>query len=334
MSRNLLLALLTLTAPVAAEGILLDWPVDCQLGEDCHIQQFTDHDPGPGAVDFTCGSLSYDGHKGTDIALPSLAAMARGVTVRAAAPGVVVGLRDGMEDRILDADRAAEIDGRDCGNGVLLRHAEGWETQYCHLKQGSLRVTKGQEVAAGTPLGAIGLSGRSQFPHLHLSLRHAGKVVDPFAPAADVTAPGSCAPSGEAGAELSVPAATLWRHPPAYAATGLIALGFASTIPDYAAIKAGTADESPLPRGSAALVLWAYGWGGQAGDELRFSLTTPEGAVLLETRQSLEKAQAQYFRAAGRRLSAELDPGDYIGTVTLWRAGQMLDQARKRMTLP
>ena len=31
----------------------------------------------------------------------------------------------------------------------------GWETQYCHLKRGSLRVTDGQAVAVGDALGLI-----------------------------------------------------------------------------------------------------------------------------------------------------------------------------------
>ena len=78
-------------------------PLDCTLGESCFIQNYVDDDPGPGAADFTCGALTYDGHKGTDFALTSIAAMEAGVTVRAAAPGVVRGVRDGMPDTGLDA---------------------------------------------------------------------------------------------------------------------------------------------------------------------------------------------------------------------------------------
>jgi len=80
------LALLLLAAPAAAGSFLLNPPVDCTLGETCFIQNFVDRDPGPGAADFTCGPMTYDGHKGTDFALPSLAAMRQGVDVLAAAP--------------------------------------------------------------------------------------------------------------------------------------------------------------------------------------------------------------------------------------------------------
>ncbi len=117
--------ILSLATPAVASDLLLDWPVDCTLGEDCYIQQYVDHDPGPGAQDFTCGSLSYDGHSGTDIALPTLAAMEVGVQVLAAAAGTVVGVRDEMPDQILTAENRDSIKGRACGNRVAIRHGEG-----------------------------------------------------------------------------------------------------------------------------------------------------------------------------------------------------------------
>ena len=64
--------------------------------------RYVDHDPGPGVRDYMCGGLTGDGHKGTDIAIRDLAAMAAGVEVRAAAAGVVDALRDGMADVSVD----------------------------------------------------------------------------------------------------------------------------------------------------------------------------------------------------------------------------------------
>ena len=147
MRRALTPFLLALAPPAGAFELAL--PLDCRLGDSCYIQQFPDHDPGPGATDFTCGPLSYDGHDGTDIALPSRAAMAAGVAVLAAAPGVVKGVRDGVEDFI------AAIPGKESGNGVVIDHGDGWETQYCHLRRGSVRVKAGERVAAGQALGFV-----------------------------------------------------------------------------------------------------------------------------------------------------------------------------------
>ena len=62
----------------------------------------------------------------------------------------------------------------------MIEHGEGWTTQYCHMRQGSVRVRKGDRVAAGAPLGFVGLSGGSEFPHLHIVARHDDRVVDPF----------------------------------------------------------------------------------------------------------------------------------------------------------
>lgn len=50
------------------------------------------------------------------------------------------------------------------------------------MKNGYLKVRKGQKVRDGTVLGEIGLSGRTKFPHIHFSVRKNGKVIDPFDP--------------------------------------------------------------------------------------------------------------------------------------------------------
>ena len=78
----------------AANPPRLGLPVSCSLGETCFIQQFVDHAPGPTARDYTCGALSYDGHKGTDFGLPNLRHMAAGVDVLAAASAGVRALAE------------------------------------------------------------------------------------------------------------------------------------------------------------------------------------------------------------------------------------------------
>ena len=78
-----LAAALALAGPAAA--LELSAPLDCP---DCYIQSYVDRDPGPGAADYTCGALSYDGHNGTDFRTATIAEMREGVPVIAAAPGV------------------------------------------------------------------------------------------------------------------------------------------------------------------------------------------------------------------------------------------------------
>ena len=314
LKRGIALSILGLSASTAmAQDLRLAMPIDCVLGDTCYIQQFVDTDPGPEARDFTCGPLSYDGHKGTDFARPTRAEMQHGVAVLAAAPGRVRGLRDGMPDTGLTPETEVQITGRDCGNGVVLDHGDGWETQYCHMKQGSVAVVQDQRVEAGETLGLVGLSGRTEFPHLHLSVRRDGKVVDPFHPVSNDTC------------TLDSPLPGLWDSPLPYQPGGLLDLGFASAVPDYDAVKAGQASVAPT-RDSPALVLFVYGFGARAGDQIDLIIDGPEGRFFQST-QTLDRTQAQYMRAVGRRTEQGLAPGLYTGAATLRRDDQVLGQA-------
>jgi hypothetical protein len=298
-----LLWLLALASPAGAFELApfkLAWPVDCTLGQTCHIQHYLDRDPGPGERDFTCGTLSYDGHDGTDIALPNRAAMMAEVNVLAAAPGRVLGVRDGI------ADFVPPIPGKECGNGVLVDDGDGWQTQYCHMKQGTVAVRKGDLVTVGMPLGLVGQSGAADFPHLHLTVRHDGKPVDPFQP--DQTA---CGPANSAG---------LWDAVLPYEPGGFLAAGFSSEVPQFSAIQAGL-PTLHLRANAPALVLWAEVFGGQAGDVMDFSIRAPDGSIFHQTSATLERTQDQLFRAVGKKLHAPLPPGTYAGEVVLRRKG-------------
>src|SRR5262245_43787628 len=204
------------------EASRFTFPAACALGETCFIQNYVDREDGPGAKDFLCGPLTYDGHKGTDIALPDRAAMARGVPVLAAAPGRVRNIRDGMPDVSIRDGGAADLSTRECGNGVVIVHGGGWETQYCHMRNGSIAVHPGQDVLAGTPLGLIGLSGKTEFPHLHFQVSRQGAIVDPF--------DGGAMNQGPAAA-CAMPSSDLWTNRVAYVAGGVATAGFAAETP-------------------------------------------------------------------------------------------------------
>jgi murein DD-endopeptidase MepM/ murein hydrolase activator NlpD len=63
------------------------------------------------------------------------------------------------------------------GNTVIVDHGRGFFSMYCHLSAIDVRV--GQQVAAGTKLGAVGMTGRVTGPHLHWSLSLNRTWVDP-----------------------------------------------------------------------------------------------------------------------------------------------------------
>ena len=294
-------ALVLSLVPASAGAFELAFPAACDLGNTCYIQQYMDHDPSPAAADFTCGPLVYDGHSGTDIAVATRAQMQAGVAVLAGAPGTVKGRRDGVTDFM------PYLPDQDCGNGVVVDHGGGWETQYCHLRQGSVLVQVGDAVDTGTPLGMIGQSGQADFPHLHLAVRRNGVDIDPFAPADSTTCGGASVPG-------------LWTTPIPYTPGGIIGIGLAAEIPDYDTIKTGLPSPN-ISTTAPALVVWVYVFGGRASDALLLDITGPQGVVITE-RVALERTQSLLFRAVGKKLKAATWPaGRYQGTARLLRAG-------------
>jgi murein DD-endopeptidase MepM/ murein hydrolase activator NlpD len=66
------------------------------------------------------------------------------------------------------------------GNRVIVTHPDGTETWYCHMD--SFAVSEGESVDSGTQVGAVGMSGNTTGPHLHLEVRPSPDVpVDPYA---------------------------------------------------------------------------------------------------------------------------------------------------------
>lgn len=95
-------------------------------------------------------------HSGLDIAAPT------GTPIRAPAPGIV---------RLAEEDMYFE------GGLVLLDHGHWLESAFLHMSR--IDVEPGQRVEKGDIIGAVGATGRVTGPHLHWSLKWAGRLVDP-----------------------------------------------------------------------------------------------------------------------------------------------------------
>ncbi|HET9068019.1 MAG TPA: M23 family metallopeptidase [Amaricoccus sp.] len=298
---------------LAAEPFRIGVPVECAFGTVCSVQNYVDLDPGPGRLDPGCGRLSYDGHDGTDFRVRDLIAMEEGVSVVAAADGVVTATRDGMADVSIREGGLEAISGREAGNGVLIDHGGGWETQYSHLRSGSVSVRPGDRVEAGTPLGLIGLSGQTEFPHLHFTLRRDGVEIDPYTGAAGAWTCGSpLAPiwTGDAAAILT------------YVPTGLLIAGFSAASPEAEAIRRGDQRLGAKAADPKALVLWADVFGAEAGDVQSFGIVGPDGSVILDEERVLDASNVSWFAFSGRRRPAGgWGAGTYVGSYELARGG-------------
>jgi hypothetical protein len=63
------------------------------------------------------------------------------------------------------------------GNYIVLDIGQGRYVFYAHLQPGSLRVKAGDKVRKGQVIGALGLTGNTPSPHLHL---HVGDTIEPI----------------------------------------------------------------------------------------------------------------------------------------------------------
>ncbi|MGH6735258.1 MAG: M23 family metallopeptidase [Methyloceanibacter sp.] len=294
-----------------ASAFELEMPVACTPGTDCFIQQYVDRDAGPEARDYVCGGETYDGHKGTDIRLRTTADVAKGVAILAAAPGVVAGLRDGMADHLLrnEEDQAAVAD-KECGNGVLIDHGDGWATQYCHMRNGSVAVKKGDKVKAGDKLGEIGYSGAAAFPHVEIVVTKDDATVDPFL--ADMAA--ACDTNEEALWTQSARAKLLYEP-------GVL-LG--SGVTDHPVTLEELEAGAPLPQPKRDTPVVAYLWGInlQKGDFVHV-LLRQDGTMLAENTETLDRNKAQFMLFAGKKAPQGGWPaGSYVGEIKVMRDGK------------
>lgn len=101
------------------------------------------------------GKATHEHHSGLDLSAKS------GTPIYAMLPGEVLAI--GSDSR--------------SGNFIKLKHGN-FTVSYCHLiRKPNLKI--GSHVLPGQPVAQVGSTGRSTGPHLHITLKRNGRVLDP-----------------------------------------------------------------------------------------------------------------------------------------------------------
>ena len=319
---NMMQVLISLTAIIlfftpalAQDKPSFGLPIDCNINENCWIMNYVDMDlTDDNFKDPFCGPRGYDGHKGTDFAIRSKIEMDEGVRVLAAKAGTVEKIRDGEPDRFASAEdiEAVKEARKECGNAVLIDHGNALKTIYCHLKKESVAVETGQIVTAGDVIGEVGLSGMTEFPHLHFGILWEGAVIDPFTGQSNSQGCGAITqPLWDTSLNMN------------YTTTSLYHAGFSNSIPAIEDIDRGKKNQTELKAEQPLLTFWFAAFGVQEGDFITMTITAPDGSVFAERDITQPKTRARQFYFVGKRTEdASLMSGIYTGTVEYRREKQ------------
>jgi hypothetical protein len=177
-------------------------------------------------------------------------------------------------------------------------------------------VKVGDAVNAGQPIARVGLSGQTEFAHLHISVRHNGQVVDPFEPATG--------------------AAPLWNpkaaRAMAYKAGAVLNAGFAP-----GPVTMSGVEEGAIPAADANapwLVAFVRAIELEGGDEVELTLKGPDGAVLATDRKPLDRDKAQHLLFIGKKRPPDgWPPGTYVADCVVYRGGAAVMNRRFEIRL-
>lgn len=248
----------------AAQNIFIEllFPLRCKSSNNCGVAFYYDHK----GQDYLCGHRTKPGHDGTDFGFFTEREVNAGIPVIASAAGEVYRVERGSNIK----NGAQES----CGTGVAISHANGWSTQYCHLRKGSLRVKKGDKVKAGQLVGLVGKSGLSDFYHLHMAVAFKNKPVDPFSFARKGS---GCDP----GPPLFKPAIRYKRHM-------AVAAGFTDKSEEYDFKDILGEGRLPKPDRRGLLISYIYLLGMEKGDRIETTITDGVGIEITHLSKPLK----------------------------------------------
>ncbi len=279
-------------------------PVDCSDSSVCYVQIHPDWDAQKDEIDdYKEGNMTLDGAKSTIIRLTGTAKMYNGVLVKAVARGLVKSVRDNMPDFVQKDKNYMQW--RECGNGIAIDLDKGWRVQYCHLKEGSIKVRPGDVVNAGDVIAHVGASGKASYPQLELLVTHKGEYVDPFKGPDEK-------PLWNKEAQKQLP----------YRSAGVLHFAFVDRVPTKKDAFEGfeADDKQQLARQIKQLFLWAHIFGMKADDLLELKIVNSLGEEFAAKKIQISETTLTHYSYVGKETNfLELPPGKWVGQLRLYR---------------
>lgn len=319
-----LIAAVTMVAGVACAAdsskLSLQWPLVCSLGKDCFIGAYPDVTAGTDPSkpsDYRCGHRTLPGLQDTHVFFKDWQSGLDGQRVYPVAAGKVALVVDNFVDG--DIRNGEEV----CGNSVVVDH-DGWQSRYCHLRQGSVEVKAGQEISTRDVLAEVGQSGGAVEPMLAFMITKDGVPYDPFLGA-----------TIDKGAGCNKTAEGDWNSPMNYLDAAIVSTGFAPRVVNHLEVKASSViPERDLNHHSPYLVSWARVQHIRGGDEEVFTLTSPDNKVMEERRTKLPGDSEDYLTYVFAKAGKEgLMPGEWSSHYELKRGGRIILQKNNSFTL-
>lgn len=319
MNKKLLITALFLLPMTAAaqsfeHSLKLAWPLACKPNTECFISSYPDLQIGTnpsGAQEYRCGSRTRDGFKGVEFSFNSYQTALNNQKVLAAAPGRVVYVKNDLAD----AANGRDVRRHPCGNEVRIMHSSGYQTRYCHLREGSALVYPGQAVNAGHALAMVGYSGEVQHPRLVMYTEQDGHLLDPFTGRA-LNTPNDCFSSRDK---------SLWSPDIAYPDVLVMDAAFSNYLPTQEDIDNGVGKTAQVSADSHHLVAWVHVFGLKRNDHEVLEIRDPAGKVWKElNRYSQFDASEWLTFVQGARAEKPLAKGKWTAYYRLTRDGRTL----------
>jgi len=269
--RALLILVFLAFVPYGAHAQDMAFPLVCEPGVSCFILSYPDMDAASdSARDYACGPSTTEGDPFLRIGLPDVSAIPLNAPVIAAAAGRVKDISDGVADLVISGRAQLKTGSSLCGNGIIIDHGAGLNTSYCHLKRGSLKVKRGQEVVKGQVIAFAGQSGLATWPQLAFSVSSNGFFLDPMTGKTEIEGCGF-----KPRPIIDVPAPFK-----AYQPAAIVGMGFSLAPVATVAIATGKAPRFvQINPEEKAINLWALLLGVKRGDAVKATLRDPRGRV-------------------------------------------------------